>query len=745
MGQGAAFLFLLLHTTSGMQSARTGTPPPPTVKTDWNDYAWPTAAGRIVTSTFGEYRRTHFHAGIDISSGDVTGYGVFASRSGFVSRIRISPVGYGKILYIRHPDGFTTTYAHLEKFAPAIDARAAREQRTLGRYPVDIACPPQEFPVRKGDLVGLTGQTGAASPHLHFEIRDTDGNPVNPFLAPLLRVLDGIPPSITRIAVSPLSPDATVDGGNSSRIYRAETVRGNSMHIPVPIVITGEAGFAVESRDRIPGSRFRNGLYTRALYIDGVPVYAARIDRTPWEEAHEIELCFERSLKDAGGGRFAKLYMDSPNHIPFYTPRTSRAGIIDCASYTPGPHKFRIVCADFPGNSAELAGTLIVSRVPAGSAERAGETIALNLFSPADVARISIAARLGGGSSWARRVWYAPAEGFSSTLLLPIPAAGREIVTVILENRWGTLSALKLIPPALPAGSAPALHLSCDAGEEYIRVNVTTQGTLLSPPAVTVEEGTQRSTLIMSAVGPELYTGWFRPREEFRGTRRVFAEASSPSGRGSDSAAIDIDPVRPGTAGLISADGGNLLIRYDSLSVLKPLFLRIVKSSGEEGAVYALEPEGAVLGSGFIVAIRPGSSGTHRGLYYRLQGSWQFIGSRGNGEEQACTGRVSGTLGEVALLADSTPPEVIHLSVSPHARPGPEIKLRFRDDLSGVEYDDLKMYIDGNMVIPEIDGRRHSAVYRATEPLGRGPHQLTVRLTDRIGNSSTTQRRFVLP
>ena len=74
---------------------------------DWDDYAWPTEAGRIVTSTFGEYRRSHFHAGIDISSGDVTGYRVVASRSGYVSRIRISPVGYGKMLYIRHPDGFS--------------------------------------------------------------------------------------------------------------------------------------------------------------------------------------------------------------------------------------------------------------------------------------------------------------------------------------------------------------------------------------------------------------------------------------------------------------------------------------------------------------------------------------------------------------------------------------------------------------------------------------------------------------
>ncbi|HTO94058.1 MAG TPA: hypothetical protein VMM80_06780, partial [Bacteroidota bacterium] len=555
------------------------------------------------------------------------------------------------------------------------------------------------------------------------------------------RVPDTIPPSITRIAVSPIGPDATVGGGSVPRIYRAEPTRGNTMRIPAPIIITGEAGLAVESRDRIPGSRFRNGLYMRTLFIDGVPVFAVRIDRTPWNEAHEIDLCYERSLPVAGGERFSRLYMDSPNHIPFYAPHTPRAGIIECASYSPGPHTFRIVCADFAGNSAEVSGSLVVSRVPDGSAERVGDNIALQLFAPIDVSKISLAARVAGGA-WSRSELYAPAGGFSHSLLLPVPSGGRDLVTVTLENRWGTLSAPRLVAAAYSGGSLPPIHLTCEPGEEYVRVRVAADGSLPSPPSVTVEEGGRRSTVVITACGPEEYTGWFRPREEYRGVRRILAEASSVSGRASDSASIDIEPVIPGTAGVIAADGGNLLLKFDTLSVLKPLFLRIGKISGADGPVYTLDPEGAVLGNGLTVTLRPGSPGGHRGVFRRSGGSWQFIGSRGNGEESACTGRIIGTLAHVTLLADSTPPELLQMSV---AHQGKEIIVRFRDDISGVEYDDLKMYIDGKMVIPEIDGRRHRAVYQATEPLGRGPHQLAMRLADRIGNSSTTQRRFVLP
>ena len=113
--------------------------------------------------------------------------------------------------------------------------------------------------------------------------------------------------------------------------------------------------------------------------------------------------------------------------------------------------------------------------------------------------------------------------------------------------------------------------------------------------------------------------------------------------------------------------------------------------------------------------------------------------------DSACTGRVTGRLGEVTLIADSTPPALVRISVERRAGTGTEIAARFRDDLSGVEYDDLKMYIDGNLVIPEIDGRRRRAVYQAHEVLGRGRHRLAVHLADRMGNSETTERQFVLP
>ena len=133
-----------------------------TIRTDLADYAWPTDAGHIVTSCFGEYRRTHFHGGIDISTGDRTGYRVFASRGGYVRRIRIEADGYGKMLYVRHADGYTTTYAHLDRFAGAIEERARQEQNRLEQYQITVDCDPslrsRMYTARPARPVTMTGE-----------------------------------------------------------------------------------------------------------------------------------------------------------------------------------------------------------------------------------------------------------------------------------------------------------------------------------------------------------------------------------------------------------------------------------------------------------------------------------------------------------------------------------------------------------------------------------------------------------
>lgn len=707
--------------------------------TQFEDYSWPTEAGRIVTSTFGEFRRTHFHAGIDISSGEMTGYRVYAAREGYVSRVRIGPTGYGKMIYVRHPDGYTTTYAHLQKFAPAINARSTAEQRRHERYTVDFACAPGEFPVRKGDLIAYSGETGTGSPHLHFEIRDGRMNPLNPFLAPLLRVHDTMAPTIRRIAVLPVRPGSTVDGREGVLISTVRPAGAHRSVLPHPIVITGAAGFAIDARDRINGSRFRNGTYGNSLRIDGAPVFDVRLTRTPAQQSHEIGLYYDEALLEDHRGRFEKLFMDLPNDLPFYTPRTDAAGIVDGTSLSQGAHSFTIVTTDFDGNAAEVSGTLIVTRAPEFTAERRGNDLLVRFFEPGGLRRVVVATR-STTSAWSYRTYVPGFPDTSATMTIPLPPGRADCIKVTAENNWGVVSPPRIIIAPSPAGPPAGMTLTCDPREDGVSLRVACNGVFTTPPAVSVTEGDARFTVVMVPADANEYRGWFRPGAAFRGGRLFTAEAAVNGRPAHADAAVELYPVNPMTTGILELDGGRLTVGYDSLSVLKPLFLRCGKSVTPEGTLYALKPEAVILRDGLTVSIAD-SAGGRRGLFFRNEGKWEFIGGRESGRT---TGVLTRTLGEVALLVDDTPPVVTQIRITGSSGRRPVIRFRFDDAMAGIEYDELKAYIDSASVIPEIDGEHHRALLQPPEPLERGSHQLTIYLKDRMGNATTAERRFVL-
>lgn len=708
------------------------------LSTDFNDYLWPTVAGRIVTSTFGEYRRSHFHGGIDISSGDMTGYKVFSTRDGYVSRVSISATGYGKMLQVRHADGYTSVYAHLEKFSPAVEARARFEQLRRGTYTMELACGPGELSVRRGEVIAFSGETGTGSPHLHFEVRDNHMNPLNPFFAPDLRVDDHIPPTIRRISISPVPPDAMVNGRAEPKIFSVRGAGKNAYRVTEPIVITGEAGFGVDARDRIPGSRFLNGVYANTLTIDGKPFYAVHLDRTPWREAHEIGIYYDLALLDEGRGHFEKLYMETPNDLPFYSPPGVPSGIVSGTTLSFGKHEFSITCADYNGNTAEVTGALIITRLPGFTATRTDGGLQIRLFEPADVKRVFIGTR-SFNSGWSERVW-TPREN-EGTTRIPLPSSNVDILRVVAENKEGVLS-----PPlidCLPGvtGFLAPLALSCEQIDGIVYVKISSNGIITSPPKISVYEGDNRFSALPVAVDAGKYHAWFRPGTGYTGIRRVVAEARVNGHPAQANAELDFYPILPGVSGAISLDAGMLTIAYDSASVRTPLFLTLAKGWEPDGMVYHLGPDRVVLRDGLTVTLKDTSKYPRRGLFARTRGSWEYIGGV-NGDR--LSGRLPRWLGDLTILEDNVPPTLSSVSVTGTGARMPKIRFRFGDDLSGVEYDELKVYIDDHIVIPEVDGEHHRAVYQAPEPLTRGSHQLTIQLKDRLGNSTRAERQFVL-
>ena len=711
---------------------------------DLSDYRWPVDEAHVVTSTFGEYRRTHFHGGIDISTRDRIGLKVFAARDGYVARIRVSPVGYGKILYLRHPDGYMTLYAHLEKFSPPLEARTMAEQQRLGSYPVDFACGPGEFPVHKGELIAYSGRSGTASPHLHFELRDGSMNPVNPLLSPNLGILDDIPPVIMKIAVTPIGEHSLVDAVGTPRIYRARPDGRGNFSVRETINVTEAAGFAIAARDRSDGTWFKHGVFGYSLFIDNQLLYSVRLTTVPADDDQQIGLYYDWNLADRGRGRFERLYLETPGLLKFSQPRSSGAGILRAGEFPDGLHTFRIVSEDFNGNKAEVTGRVILNRQPEISVERIEDTVWVSRIDTSDTWRILIGPGNRGNGGAASLMSRFKLDGGTTSVAIPLRSLHRQVVSFVAENSWGTISSPRFVVLGTPVASPEPLSLEHELHRDYVRLTLRTPGIISSPASLVVSEGTEQRTFAMDQLESGRCTVTFRPLESYAGTRQVLARAEVNGHPETAQDEFTLYPIVPGKAGTLALDSGRCEIAYDSAAVFAPVYMSTENEAEDGETVYSLLPSRTVLFDGVRVALRLDRPSPKAGLFFRSRGGWSLIAGPVEGDSELIAGTLHRTLGDVALLVDDEPPRITNVDIRQARRGRPAISFRFSDDLSGIEYDELKMYIDGRAVIPEIDGVRHRALYSADQPLERGPHQLTIRLKDKLGNASTAERRFVV-
>jgi len=231
------------------------------------DLIWPIDAPPSVSSSFGEPRPGRFHYGVDVRSGGVTGKKVYALGDGYISRIRTTPFGYGKVLYLTLDSGESVVYAHLSGFLPEIEDLLFKNRIERKSYDVDLWPKPGEFRVSKCQVVAYSGDTGSGPAHLHFELRDSANTPLNP-LDHGFNVKDTIPPVLGDIVLIPLDSTSSVDGYPMARLFDRESLKS------VTPVLSGRIGLAVSVWDRINNSSSRLGVYSLQLVVDSTAVFS---------------------------------------------------------------------------------------------------------------------------------------------------------------------------------------------------------------------------------------------------------------------------------------------------------------------------------------------------------------------------------------------------------------------------------------------------------------------------------------
>lgn len=286
-------------------------------------YIYPINPGQpgSLAGTMGELRSTHFHSGIDIRTNNQIGYPVLASKSGYISRVSVSPTGYGNIIYISHPDGNTTLYAHLNNFRGVLADYVLKEQYRRKRFPLDLYFGPEQFPVRQGDTIAISGNTGSSGgPHLHFDIRDPNNYALDPLkVANFPEVPDNLPPSAEKIALRTLDKNSRINDRFGRFEFHALAKSKSNYTIASPIMASGVIGIELIAKDRLaPGSPFYGGVNFIEVAVDSQLVFSQAIEKVNIAETRGIYTLMDFKTMRRSGSRFYKLFIDDGNTLEFY-------------------------------------------------------------------------------------------------------------------------------------------------------------------------------------------------------------------------------------------------------------------------------------------------------------------------------------------------------------------------------------------------------------------------------------------
>jgi hypothetical protein len=293
-----------------------------TTEVDDETYLFPINPGTpgSLAGTMGELRNTHFHSGLDIRTNNAIGFAVYASKSGYISRAAISNRGYGNVLYVTHPDGNTTVYAHLDKFVGPIAEHMLAEQYRKESFEIDIVLEKNKFPVKRGERIALSGNSGGSTgPHLHYEIRDRNNEALDPLkVAAFTEIADTYPPAPEKIALKTLDGNSRINDRYGR--YEFHTTRvGNNHTIYNPILASGTIGIEVIAKDRMEAkSPFYGGVNDIQVWVDSVLVFKQSIDKIAFAETRYIYTLLDFKTMRNKGMRFYKLYQDDGNILKYY-------------------------------------------------------------------------------------------------------------------------------------------------------------------------------------------------------------------------------------------------------------------------------------------------------------------------------------------------------------------------------------------------------------------------------------------
>ena len=274
-----------------------------------------------LSGNMGELRSSHFHAGLDIKTGGKQGLEVISSADGYISRIRVGTGGYGNCIYIQHPNGTSTVYAHLRNFNEILAQYTLEEQYRRKSFAVNLFPKRNQFPVKKGQIIGYSGNSGSSTgPHLHFEIRSSDHKVLDPLRIGFSEIKDNIPPALERLAIKTMDINARVNDQFGRFEFNLKNKNTQGLNTDT-ITASGRVGLELYAFDQLNGASNRNGVPLIDVFVNDELYFSQDIDSIDFSLQKNILIHTNYQALRETRRRYNKLYVDDGNPLDFYVRR----------------------------------------------------------------------------------------------------------------------------------------------------------------------------------------------------------------------------------------------------------------------------------------------------------------------------------------------------------------------------------------------------------------------------------------
>ncbi len=320
-------------------------------------YRFPLSIPPAMSGGFGELRNNHFHSGIDFKTQQVVDKPILAIEDGYVSRVSVSPGGYGLALYIDHPStGHTSVYGHLNSFNKEIADWVKEKQYEMESFSVNLYPEAGLLSVERGQQIALSGNTGSSGgPHLHFEIRNTRTEETLDALDFLAEIPDTQKPDLRGIAFYPVKGRGVVNGSdNPLRLNISKDANGNPLGLGRTINAWGRLGVGLKAYDRMNGQSNTYGVKYIRLFVDNNPVFSSTINRFSFADTRMLNSFIDFEDWRLRNSFYMKSFIEPGNALPFYQSVNNGYVDINEERY----YNFRYELEDHYGNTESYSFTV---------------------------------------------------------------------------------------------------------------------------------------------------------------------------------------------------------------------------------------------------------------------------------------------------------------------------------------------------------------------------------------------------